>query len=493
MAIVPRTRIALANDRPERPDGAFILYWMTSARRTSWNFGLDRALELARARGLPLVVLEALRIGYPWACDRLHRFILDGMAANVERLRGTAILYHPYVEPTVDAGKGLLRALSRTAAVVVTDTFPCFMLPRMLASAARQLDVRLEAIDGNGLLPLTATASDYPTAYAFRRYLQRALPAHLECFPHPDPLARLDLPPAPSLLPEIAARWPAADLGRLRGPGGLSSLAIDHAVAPVRDLVGGSLAGEQRLERFVSSRLPRYGEDRNDVAQPVTSGLSPYLHFGHVSAHAVFAAIVQQERWSPDRLNLRAGGSRSGYWGVSAAAEGFLDQLITWRELGYNFCHHRADHDRYESLPEWARRTLDEHLADPRPWQYTLDQLERADTHDPIWNAAQTQLRREGIIHNYLRMLWGKKVLEWSASPAEAAATLLHLNNKYALDGRNPNSESGIFWCFGRYDRAWGPEREIFGKIRYMSSDNTARKLDLKPYLARYGPASLFD
>lgn len=493
MATVPQSRIALANDRPERSDGAYVLYWMTSARRTSWNFALDRALHLAAARGLPLLIFEALRIGYPWASDRLHRFILGGMAANAERLRGTPILYYPYVEPAVDAGKGLLRALARMAAVVVTDTFPCFMLPRMLASAARQLDVRLEAIDGNGLLPLTATPSDYPTAYAFRRYLQHALPAHLECFPRPDPLARLELPPPPVLPPEISERWPEADLARLLSPSGLSALAIDHAVAPVRDLEGGSRAGEERLERFVASRLARYGEDRNDVSQPVTSGLSPYLHFGHVSAHAIFAAIMKQERWSPDRLNLRAGGSRSGYWGVSAAAEGFLDQLITWRELGYNFCHHRPDHDRYASLPDWARRTLDEHLADPRPWRYSLDQLEQAGTHDPIWNAAQTQLRRDGIIHNYLRMLWGKKVLEWSDSPAEAAAILLHLNNKYALDGRNPNSESGIFWCFGRYDRAWGPEREIFGKIRYMSSENTARKLDLKPYLARYGPASLFD
>jgi deoxyribodipyrimidine photo-lyase len=149
-------------------------------------------------------------------------------------------------------------------------------------------------------------------------------------------------------------------------------------------------------------------------------------------------------------------------------------------------CWQRDDYDRYESLPDWAQTTLAEHAGDQRPFVYRPEQLEAADTHDPLWNAAQRQLVGEGRIHNYLRMLWGKKVLEWSASPREALATLIELNNKYALDGRNPNSYSGIFWVFGRYDRAWGPERPIFGKIRYMSSENTARKVRVKDYIRRY-------
>jgi len=163
-----------------------------------------------------------------------------------------------------------------------------------------------------------------------------------------------------------------------------------------------------------------------------------------------------------------------------------LDELITWREIGYNMCWQRDDYDQYDSLPNWAKQTLAEHADDERPELYDLDDFERARTHDPLWNAAQIQLVREGRIHNYLRMLWGKKILEWSASPQDALAIMIELNNKYALDGRNPNSYSGIFWVLGRYDRAWGPERPIFGKIRYMSSDSTARKVRVGNYLKQY-------
>ncbi|MEJ2699620.1 MAG: deoxyribodipyrimidine photolyase, partial [Desulfuromonadales bacterium] len=158
------------------------------------------------------------------------------------------------------------------------------------------------------------------------------------------------------------------------------------------------------------------------------------------------------------------------------------------RELGFNFCAFRDDYDRYESLPDWARQTLDAHAEDPRPTLYSLDEFAAADTHDPLWNAAQGQLLREGRLHNYVRMLWGKKILEWSASPREALAIMVELNNLYALDGRDPNSWSGIFWCLGRYDRPWGPERPIFGKIRYMSSQNTARKVRVKDYIRKYAP-----
>ena len=171
---------------------------------------------------------------------------------------------------------------------------------------------------------------------------------------------------------------------------------------------------------------------------------------------------------------------------MSPSAEAFLDQAVTWREVGYNFCAHRSDFDRFESLPEWARATLARHAADPRTVVYDLGAFAAAQTHDPLWNAAQTQLVVEGRIHNYLRMLWGKKILEWTRSPEEALDVMIELNNRYALDGRDPNSYSGIFWVLGRYDRAWGPERPIFGTVRYMSSENTARKMNVKGYLRRF-------
>ena len=196
------------------------------------------------------------------------------------------------------------------------------------------------------------------------------------------------------------------------------------------------------------------------------------------------------EQWSPNKLAKKATGSSTGWWGTSPAAEVFLDQVVTWRELGFNMCHFRYDYDRYESLPAWAQRTLAEHADDAREAVYTLDEFAAAKTHDPLWNAAQRQLLQQGRIHNYLRMLWGKKILEWSASPRKALEIMLELNNRFALDGRDPNSYSGIFWVLGRYDRAWGPERPIFGKIRYMTSESAARKLRLKKYLQRYGGES---
>ena len=173
---------------------------------------------------------------------------------------------------------------------------------------------------------------------------------------------------------------------------------------------------------------------------------------------------------------------------MSGNAESFLDELVTWRELGFNMCSRRRDFDRYESLPEWAQTTLRIHESDPRPVVYSFDQMRHAETHDPLWNAAQYQLTSTGRMHNYLRMLWGKKILEWSETPRDALDTMLELNNRFAVDGRNPNSYSGIFWVLGRYDRAWGPERPIFGKIRYMTSENTARKLQLSEYLKQFSP-----
>jgi len=184
-----------------------------------------------------------------------------------------------------------------------------------------------------------------------------------------------------------------------------------------------------------------------------------------------------------EKLAEKPTGRREGWWNMSQGAEAFLDQLITWRELGFNMCWSNDSYTKYESLPQWARTTLEEHRHDTRRWVYPLARLESASTHDPLWNAAQRQLVRTGTIHNYLRMLWGKKILEWSASPQDALEHMIELNDKYALDGRDPNSYSGIFWVLGRYDRAWGPERPVFGKIRYMSSENTARKVDVESYL----------
>ncbi|MFT4703918.1 MAG: deoxyribodipyrimidine photo-lyase [Bradymonadia bacterium] len=481
---VPALRISLTNDAPINANGAYVLYWMIAHRRSRYHFGVQRAVELANEHGVGVVVLEALRVGYPWASDRLHRYIIDGMEDNAHSFEHPGVRYLSYVERVEGAGRGLLACLADDAVAVVTDEFPCFFLPKMVAAAGRKLPVRLEAVDTNGVMPLRSVPRAFARAVDFRRWLQKSSHEHLQTFPEAEPLSSLHHPTLPAVAERVFSDWSVCDRG---APSILlSELPIDHTVGVVEER-GGENVARQMLDTFITRALPRYAEARNHPDDDVASGLSPALHFGHVSAHEIVRRVWDSEGFEPTNLPEKGRGSREGWWGLSPAAEGFLDQIITWRELGYAFAHHTEDHDSYDALPTWALRSLDEHSGDERETLYTFEELDQAKTHDDIWNAAQRQLRQTGRMHNYLRMLWGKRVITWTQSPREAAEILVELNNRYALDGRNPNSYSGIFWVFGRFDRAWGPERPVYGKIRYMTSDSTRRKLRLKKYLQEFG------
>jgi deoxyribodipyrimidine photo-lyase len=285
----------------------------------------------------------------------------------------------------------------------------------------------------------------------------------------------------------VSTRWPTVEVADLADPGRLlSGLDLDSTVPPV-GLEGGRSGARKELERFLETGLRGYAEDRNHPDRGRTSRLSPYLHWGHISSREVVQEVLDREGWSPSALAEKVDGRREGWWGLSADAEAFLDQIVTWREMGYVTAWRDPDHEEWNSLPQWARTTLEAHADDPRPHLYDLEEFQEARTHDPLWNAAQRELRQEGVIHNYLRMLWGKKILEWSPTPREALGVMWELNNRWGLDGRNPNSTSGIFWVLGRYDRGW-PEREVFGKVRSMTSRSTRRKLNLAGYLNRFGP-----
>jgi deoxyribodipyrimidine photo-lyase len=472
------------------PDGAYVLYWMIAGRRSRWNFALDRAAVWCRELGKPLLVFEPLRAGYPWACDRFHTFLLQGMVDNRRACADAGVVYWPYVEPEPGAGRGLLPALSRDACAVVTDDHPGFFYPAMLGSAAKQLGDRgvlLEAVDGNGLLPLGTADKIFARAFDFRRHLQKHLLPHLMARPTADPLGGLKPYGLATVAEAIPDRWPGPAPEDLLEPGRLADLPIDHTVGAVA-LPGGERAAAAALEGFVGERLEAYAEQRNHPDADAGSNLSPYLHFGHLSPHQVFARVAEHQGWTPDLVAPSTKGKREGWWGMGVSAEAFLDQLITWREIGFNRAAREPDCAQYATLPPWALATLEKHSDDPRRYRYSLAQFEQARTHDPLWNAAQRQLVGEGRIHTYLRMLWGKKILEWTPAPQDALHIMLHLNDKYALDGRDPNSVSGITWCLGRADRAWGPERPVFGTVRTMSSENTARKVHGKAYLARYGP-----
>lgn len=494
MLDVPEIRVRVVRDVPVVPDRRYVLYWMIAHRRLTWNHSLQQAVSWCRRLGLPLVIFEPLRCDYAWASDRLHWFFIQGMQDQERALRTSSVVYYPYLEPYVGASKGLLTALAQDAAVVVTDDYPCIFVPQMIQAASGQVGCRLEAVDSNGVLPLRLAEKTFARAVDFRRFMHRSIGAQLAEAPVAEPLKQLPALPTSSrkptiLSPDVLQRWPAARVENLQ-PSDLARFPLDHSVAPV-STVGGSTAGQQRMSEFLARKLPQYEAQRRNVDQVGTSQMSPYLRYGHVSAHEIVTKVLQQSRWTPDKINLKKISSNQGFWGLGEAAESFLDELITWRELGFNMSSRESNYDQYESLPSWARKTLHQHASDPRPATYELEQFERAETHDDIWNAAQRQLVNDGVIHNYLRMLWGKKILHWSKSPEAALEIMIHLNNKYAIDGRDPNSYSGIFWVLGRYDRAWGPEREVFGQIRYMTSDSTAKKINLKQYLRRYSRAAL--
>jgi deoxyribodipyrimidine photo-lyase len=297
----------------------------------------------------------------------------------------------------------------------------------------------------------------------------------------------------------------------------VASLPLDHSVPAVPGVEGGTVAGLAVLDDFLTRKLSRYADGRNNPDDPernAASGLSAYLHYGHLSIQEVVEAVLGKQ-WTHAEINPSARGKRDDYYTRDPSRNSFLDEAITWRDVGYQWHWMKAETVRgsaegkivswqaselpafnFETfdfspggkptldvvLPEWARATLRKHEADTREHIYELADFENAATHDPLWNAAQRELVATGRIHNYLRMLWGKKVLEWSPSPTEAYAVLEHLNNKYAIDGRDPNSYTGILWCFGLFDRPWAPERQVYGSIRYMSSDNTARKYKLTSY-----------
>lgn len=484
---VDSARVVVLREGEVRAGGRYVLYWMTASRRSRWSPALEHAVAQAEALSVPLVVLEPLRIGYPWASARVHRFVVEGMADNARAFDRPGVTYLPYVEPAPGAGAGLLAALAGPACLVVTDHWPFFFFPAMQAAACRQLSCRVEAIDGVGLLPLAAATRDFTVAHSFRRFLHKVLPPYLEAPPAAEPLDGLSGRPAPALPEDLLDRWPMAAPALLRGEAeAWSALPVDADPGPVPGEPGGSTGARRRLDAFLDAGLLRYDDRAPELLDQPNSGLSAHLHFGHIGAWEVFDAVARRERWTPDALG-EPSGKRHGWWGMSAGAESFLDELVTWREVAQVAAARAGAVGDETPLPGWARQTLAEHSADPRPHVYDLEALRDARTHDALWNACQRQLRQEGRVTNYLRMYWGKKILHWTATPAAAREALFELNNRYALDGRDPSSTLNLLWVLGYFDRAWGPVRPVFGKVRYMTRSGVERKFRVDGYLTRYG------
>lgn len=477
-----QARVRRSNAAPIHHAGEYVLLWMQSARRLASSHALDYAAKCARELGVPLVAYEGLRLDYPWASRRLSSFIVEGMRDNASEARSLPLHYWPFVERSPKEGRGLLRRIAARACLIVTDDFPCFILPEQTAALA-SIDRPLYVVDGNCVVPLAALGDPPYAANHLRRRIHKAF---REAWAHRSS-GRASLDGLPTRPVE-----PPFELSPVEDPTALvRTLPIDGSVAPVASRQGGTAAARRALDEFVRVGLPIYAEERSIPAPPDHkhgSGLSPYLHFGHLAIEDVVKAVFQAAESRGQQLTFDEGSvaKRAGFFSKDPNVDGFLDEALTWRDVGYTWhWKRRADTSSLETaLPTWAKDTLKAHAKDRRTHTYSLDEWESGSTHDPLWNAAQRELVHTGSIHNYLRMLWGKKVLEWSKSPEEAYRTLVHLNNKYALDGRNPNSYTGILWCFGLFDRPWAPERPVFGSVRYMSSDSTAKKFKLQPYLS---------
>lgn len=479
---VNQARVRRLNDLPIDRGADYVLYWMQAARRLRSNHALDYALRCSKELGKPLVVYEGLRLDYPWASARITTFVVQGMADNLARAKELGINYWPFVETPSAPARGLLRAVAKRACAIVTDDFPCFILPEQTAKLASVIGKAMYAVDANGVIPIANLGAPPFAAAHLRRRMHHAFSE-----------AWAERSRARPRFDEVsnARVEPPFELANLDDvPALVRSLPIDQRVGPITTKPGGARAGMKSLERFVKRGLPIYAEHRSEPAPPEDlhgSGLSPYLHFGHVAIDDVVDAVLGSVeraggRTTPDLKNVA---KREGFYTDDANANSFLDEALTWRDVGYVWHWTRREDTRSleSALPAWALTTLKVHASDPRVHTYSAEAWEQAATHDDLWNAAQSELVATGAIHNYLRMLWGKKVLEWSSTPEVAYQTLVHLNNKYALDGRNPNSYTGILWCFGLFDRPWAPERAVFGQVRYMSSDNTAKKFKLRAYL----------
>ena len=447
-------RVQLLNDKPENKKAEYVLYWMQMFKRTTYNDALKFAIEQANKRNLPLVVYEGLKFYYPWANDRIHTFILEGVAEKREVFAKLGIKYVFYLQKDKNSPKQTIKKIAKDAALIVTDDFPCFIIPDHNAAIVKQANIPVYAVDSNGIIPMSKFEKEEYGAYTIRPKIKRILDNYF--VPFEEAKIKIKQPDLKiDCLDTIVDETNIAEL--------VAECDIDHSIKPSPIYKGGTTNGRKRLKHFIENILPNYDESRNKPEIDGSSRLSSYLHFGFLSSLEIAFAVKESDA-------------------PKLSKDAYLEELIVRRELSFNFTRHNKNYDSLKSLPDWANKTMREHIDDERPITYSLEQLESAETYDELWNATQREMNETGEVHNYVRMLWGKLVIEWTNSYEEAFAILEHLNNKYCLDGRNPNSYAGILWCFGKHDRAW-QEREIFGKLRCMTSNSTGKKFDSKKYI----------
>ena len=454
--LADQPRVLVRRGGPPRKDARCVVCWMQRAMRIADNPALDVAIEAGNLLGLPVVVYFQIIPNYPNANLRHYHFLAQGLRDvaddAAEREVGFVVRRSP--------GSSLEAFLEETeAALLIGDENPCREPERWRSVLAKRLKLPFWTVDADVVVPSRVFGRSFALLHHFRPHLRAELPKYL--------VAPRKVTPVRPWKPWKALR--SFDLSRDISDGFTK---LNRRIKPVDSFTGGTHAALRRLKAFVELDLKNYEEARNRPELSGTSRLSPWLHFGNIGPLTVALAVE--------------GAARQGT-AQAAAAEKFLDELIGWRELAALFVRHEPNYDNWECAAPWARKTLTEHAGDPRPHRYVLSQLERGETSDELWNAAQRQMVDTGWMHGYIRMYWAKKILEWAPNPATAFDWAVTLNDRYELDGRDPNGYAGIAWAIvGRHDRPWF-NRPIFGLVRPMTGASTAKKFDAEGYIRQHG------
>ncbi|HDP77071.1 MAG TPA: deoxyribodipyrimidine photolyase [Mesotoga infera] len=421
--------------------GEFVLYWMQASQRTDENHALEFAKQEAKTLGVPLVVLFIIVVDYPSANLRSFSFMLDGLRDVKYRLENSGIRFVILKgDPTY-----ILPSVSQDCSEIITDVGYLRHQIAWRRELASLVKCSVLAVETNVVVPVeTASTKEEYSAATFRRKVMELVPEFVS-----------DFSPV-----EFRSSSPRIEFEGSLNLDELSLADVDQSVPIVTDFRGGQEAAKAMLQRFIEMKIDRFVEDRNDPNCDCLSQMSPFLHFGQISPCYITRKVFESHLPGTDA---------------------YIEELIVRRELSMNFAFYNAYYDSFRSLPSWAQKTLNDHRNDRRDPVYSLSQLERGETDDFYWNAAQSEMVLNGKMHGYMRMYWGKKLLEWNSDPETAIRVAIQLNDKYEIDGRDPNGYAGILWCFGKHDRAW-PERPVFGKVRYMNSNGLKRKFDADAY-----------
>jgi deoxyribodipyrimidine photo-lyase len=458
--IIHPDRLQVLADGPEKPEARYVLYWMQQAQRESANHALEFSLLQANRLGLPLVVLFGLTDSFPEANERHYAFLLQGLADAQRAIQARGIKMVVSYQPPVEAAA----RYAKEAALVVCDRGYLKVQRKWRAEVAQRVSgevgVRVVQVESDVVVPVeVASDKEEFAARTLRPKVSRHIATYLT------PLDRVPVKhPSLGLTINDPHALDLTDINRA-----LAKLKIDRRVGQVTTYLGGQTQAHKFLKDFVRQKLAHYAELRNEPDKDYVSHMSPYLHFGNISPLEI-ALAVQEAAGSPNV--------------PKEAIESYIEELVVRRELSMNFILHNERYDTYDCLPDWAKTTLADHAQDKRPYLYSARELEEARTHDPYWNAAQMEMVLTGKMHNYMRMYWGKKIIEWTHSPQEAFSIALRLNNTYQLDGRDGNSFTGVAWCFGKHDRPW-TRRPIFGTVRYMNAAGLERKFDIQKYVMK--------